>query len=185
MARPKDGDRGEQKHSAPWVCGRIILSRRERRSLYQFLHGVRILRSIAAHSYHQETLLGERRASYVCQAGSDRDAVTHTEMSGKGHREPDRRFCLPAWLFAALLGLRFATPTPVEAVEWLGLSGETYPDRKRGGVFGWHREVPHIPAYLVPWECGCVDMDMLACAAPNGQKTIQHAGCFKGSVAEW
>ena len=54
-----------------------------------------------------------------------------------------------------LFGLRFATPVPVGQVEWLGLSGETYPDRKKGGVFGWHREVPHIPAYLVPQECGC------------------------------
>ena len=54
-----------------------------------------------------------------------------------------------------LLGLRFATPVPVETVEWLGLSGETYPDRKRGGAFGWHREPPHIPPYLVPQECGC------------------------------
>ena len=54
-----------------------------------------------------------------------------------------------------LFGLRFETPEPVEQVEWLGLSGETYPDRKKGGVLGWHREAPHIPAYLVPQECGC------------------------------
>ena len=54
-----------------------------------------------------------------------------------------------------LLGLRFATPIPVETVSWLGLSGETYPDRKRGGVFDWHREEPNVPAYLVPQECGC------------------------------
>lgn len=54
-----------------------------------------------------------------------------------------------------LLGLRFATPVPVEAVEWTGLSGETYPDRKKGGIFGKYREVPHIPGYLVPQECGC------------------------------
>ena len=54
-----------------------------------------------------------------------------------------------------LLGLRFATQEPLEAVEWLGLSGETYPDRKKGGVYGWHREIPHVPAYLVPQECGC------------------------------
>lgn len=54
-----------------------------------------------------------------------------------------------------LFGLRFSTPEPLEAVGWLGLSGETYPDRKKGGVFGWHRERPHIPAYLVPQECGC------------------------------
>ena len=54
-----------------------------------------------------------------------------------------------------LFGLRFATPAPVERVEWVGLSGETYPDRKKGGIFGTHSEVPHIPAYLVPQECGC------------------------------
>lgn len=54
-----------------------------------------------------------------------------------------------------LFGLRFATPVPLETVRWLGLSGETYPDRKKGGVFGQHQEWPHVPAYLVPQECGC------------------------------
>ena len=54
-----------------------------------------------------------------------------------------------------LFGLRFATPVPVDTVRWLGLSGETYPDRKRGGVFGWHQESPRVPGYLVPQECGC------------------------------
>lgn len=54
-----------------------------------------------------------------------------------------------------LLGMRFATPVPVEQVQWTGLSGETYPDRKKGGRFGVHLETPHIPDYLVPQECGC------------------------------
>ena len=68
-----------------------------------------------------------------------------------------------------LFGLRFATPEPVERVEWLGLSGETYPDRKKGGVFGWHRERPHIPPYLAPQECGChVDARALLLRAPDG-----------------
>ncbi len=68
-----------------------------------------------------------------------------------------------------LLGLRFQTPEPVERVRWLGLSGETYPDRKRGGVFGWHEEAPHIPAYLVPQECGChVDTRAAVLEAPGG-----------------
>ena len=70
-----------------------------------------------------------------------------------------------------LFGLRFATPVPVDRVEWLGLSGETYPDRKRGGVFGWHREAPHIPAYLVPQECGChVDTRAAALCMGDGAK---------------
>lgn len=69
-----------------------------------------------------------------------------------------------------LFGLRFATPSPVETVRWLGLSGETYPDRKRGGVFGWHQEPPHVPAYLVPQECSChVDTHIVSlCAADGG-----------------
>ena len=54
-----------------------------------------------------------------------------------------------------VFGLRFATPAPVSETLWLGLSGETYPDRKKGGVFGLHRETPHVPEYLVPQECGC------------------------------
>ena len=54
-----------------------------------------------------------------------------------------------------LLGLRFSTPEPVEEIHWLGLSGETYPDRKKGGRFGWYRESPQIPDYLRPQECGC------------------------------
>ncbi len=75
-----------------------------------------------------------------------------------------------------LLGLRFATPEPMEAVEWLGLSGETYPDRKKGGVFGWHRERPHIPGYLVPQECGChVDTRAAVLKTADGVSLILEA----------
>ena len=70
-----------------------------------------------------------------------------------------------------LFGLRFAATEPLERVEWLGLSGETYPDRKKGGVFGWHSETPHIPAYLVPQECGChVDTHAAVLRARDGGK---------------
>ena len=53
-----------------------------------------------------------------------------------------------------LLGLRFATTAPVEQTTWGGLSGETYPDRYKGAKAGRFTEVPHIPNYLVPQECG-------------------------------
>ena len=53
-----------------------------------------------------------------------------------------------------LLGLRFATPRPVAQTTWGGLSGETYPDRYKGAKAGRFQEVPHIPNYLVPQECG-------------------------------
>ena len=54
-----------------------------------------------------------------------------------------------------VFGLRFPTPLSVDQVSWLGLSGETYPDRIKGGTFGLHTEQPHIAPYLVPQECGC------------------------------
>ena len=53
-----------------------------------------------------------------------------------------------------LLGLRFATTGCVEQTTWGGLSGETYPDRFKGAKAGRFTEVPHIPNYLVPQECG-------------------------------
>ncbi|MEY8403117.1 glycoside hydrolase family 2 TIM barrel-domain containing protein [Oscillospiraceae bacterium 44-34] len=91
-------------------------------------------------------------------------------VSAHYHSGPDRPG-LP------LLGLRFATPEPLEAVEWLGLSGETYPDRKRGGVFGWHSETPHIPAYLVPQECSChVDTHAALLRARDGSRLTLEMG---------
>lgn len=53
-----------------------------------------------------------------------------------------------------LFGLRFSTPQPIEETAWVGYSGETYPDRYKGGVFGSHKETPHVSNYLVPQECG-------------------------------
>lgn len=91
-------------------------------------------------------------------------------VSARCHGGPDRPG-LP------LFGLRFETPEPVERVEWLGLSGETYPDRKKGGVFGWHSEAPHIPAYLVPQECGChVDTRALVLRAGDGSRLTLEMG---------
>ena len=52
-------------------------------------------------------------------------------------------------------GVRLTTPAPLGCVGWTGLSGETYPDRYKGGVFGAHSETPHITPYLVPQDCGC------------------------------
>jgi beta-galactosidase/beta-glucuronidase len=70
-----------------------------------------------------------------------------------------------------LFGLRFATPEPVEEVSWLGLSGETYPDRKKGGLFGWHQERPDIPEYLWPQECGA-HTDTHQTVLRNGKHTL-------------
>lgn len=52
-----------------------------------------------------------------------------------------------------LFGLRFVLPEPAEGCKWLGLGGETYPDRKKGGAFGLHESGLDIPKYLVPQEC--------------------------------
>ena len=53
-----------------------------------------------------------------------------------------------------VFGVRLSTLRPAARVCWTGLSGETYPDRFRGAAFGRWAEEPHIPAYLVPQDCG-------------------------------
>ena len=53
-----------------------------------------------------------------------------------------------------VFGVRMSTLHPAARVCWTGLSGETYPDRYKGAQFGCWSEQPHIPAYLVPQDCG-------------------------------
>lgn len=54
-----------------------------------------------------------------------------------------------------VFGLRFIMPTMATGFTYEGLSGETYPDRKAGGVPGTY-EVKGLPVtpYMVPQECG-------------------------------
>ena len=58
-----------------------------------------------------------------------------------------------------VFGIRFLMPTCADKFIYKGLSGETYPDRKAGGVPGIY-EVQGLPVtpYLVPQDCG-VHMD--------------------------
>lgn len=94
--------------------------------------------------------------TYTAPAMPDlKSEVTYTVTDDCRIKTDVRYFGMPGRPELPLFGLRFATPLPVEQTAWVGLSGETYPDRKKGGVFGTHTEAPHIPAYLVPQECGC------------------------------
>lgn len=54
-----------------------------------------------------------------------------------------------------VMGLRFLMPSCAEKYVYEGLSGETYPDRKAGGIPGVY-EVEGLPVtpYLVPQDCG-------------------------------
>ncbi len=54
-----------------------------------------------------------------------------------------------------VFGVRFIMPTCADKFIYEGLSGETYPDRKAGGICGTY-EVEGLPVtpYLVPQECG-------------------------------
>lgn len=54
-----------------------------------------------------------------------------------------------------VFGMRFIMPTKADRYIYKGLSGETYPDRKAGGVPGIYN-VDGLPVtnYLVPQECG-------------------------------
>lgn len=54
-----------------------------------------------------------------------------------------------------VFGMRFVIPTLADKYTYQGLSGETYPDRKRGAIKGVY-EVGDLSLtpYLVPQECG-------------------------------
>lgn len=54
-----------------------------------------------------------------------------------------------------VFGMRFVMPTKASGYRYQGLSGETYPDRKAGGISGIY-DVFGLPVtpYLVPQECG-------------------------------
>lgn len=54
-----------------------------------------------------------------------------------------------------VLGLRFLMPTCADGFVYQGLSGETYPDRKAGGIHGIY-QIERLPVtpYLVPQDCG-------------------------------
>lgn len=54
-----------------------------------------------------------------------------------------------------LFGMRFITPKKVDKFEYVGYSGETYPDRYKGGTFGVHTSDVVTADYLVPQENGC------------------------------
>ncbi len=102
-----------------------------------------------------ETEAGIRYAYTAPAMPGLRTEVTYT-VNGSGSMRVEAHYHgQPGRPQLPLFGLRFSTPVPVEMVRWLGLSRETYPDRKKGGAFGWHQEAPHVPAYLVPQECGC------------------------------
>ena len=54
-----------------------------------------------------------------------------------------------------LFGMRFVMPNCADGFTYEGLSGETYPDRKAGGIPGIYK-VKGLPVtpYLVPQDCG-------------------------------
>ena len=54
-----------------------------------------------------------------------------------------------------VFGLRMIFPTAASGYTYEGLSGETYPDRKAGGIHGiYEAEGLPVNAYLTPQDCG-------------------------------
>ncbi len=70
------------------------------------------------------------------------------------------------------LGLRFILPFSVDSFNYLGLSGETYPDRMKGGIRGEY-EIKGTPVsqYIVPQECG-MHMDSERLTVKKGGDSI-------------
>ena len=106
---------------------------------------------VIAYTYETATSPSTKvKVSYHVQATGT--ITIHVHYVGK-QGLPD----LPAF------GLRFILPTTVEGFTYQGLGGETYPDRKKGAIYGMH-EVKGLPVtpYLVPQECGMhMDTELL------------------------
>ena len=99
----------------------------------------------AAVSFCYETVTVPKTNVWVTY-GVQADGSINVSVSYEGKEELPQ---LPAF------GLRFVMPTAAKGYRYAGLSGETYPDRKAGGVPGIY-EVEGLPVtpYLVPQECG-------------------------------
>lgn len=70
------------------------------------------------------------------------------------------------------LGIRFLLPYNIDSFKYIGLSGETYPDRKIGGIKGEYsiKGTPVTP-YIVPQECG-MHMDTEELFIFHNEKTL-------------
>ncbi len=117
---------------------------------------------VAVVTYTYDTLQGN--TSVVCYTvdGNGRIAVEAKFNGKKGLPQ------LP------LFGMQFATPTAIERFDYVGYSGETYPDRHKGGEYGAHSELVsgQMPAYLVPQECGAHSYSKMF-ALKNGDKQLR------------
>lgn len=80
-----------------------------------------------------------------------------------------------------VFGMRFLMPTCADGFSYEGLSGETYPDRKAGGIYGIYKvEGLPVTPYLVPQDCGMhMDTSWLevrrSCSLDNRNQDVRAA----------
>lgn len=93
---------------------------------------------------YQTTIIPKTTVKVVYCVDNVGDILTSVKYKGQGN--------LPS---LPVFGLKFVMPTPSSHYEYKGLSGETYPDRKKGGIKGVYdiKGMPVTP-YLVPQDCG-------------------------------
>lgn len=83
-------------------------------------------------------------------------------------------------------GMRMIMPTKANGFTYEGLSGETYPDRKKGGVPGvYHVDGLPVTPYIVPQECGMhVDSEWVEIERSTAQDNTCPSGApFKLKIA--
>ena len=81
--------------------------------------------------------------------------VTYALTAGEGMKVTAKYFGQAGLPQLPVFGLRFVMPTMARGFTYEGLSGETYPDRKAGGVHGvYHVEGLPVTPYMVPQDCG-------------------------------
>ncbi len=112
-------------------------------------------------SYVFDTLAGtESHAAYTVYS----DGTIKVKSTLKGNKSLAQ---LP------LFGMRFITHDAISHYDYVGYSGETYPDRYKGGSFGEHKNnLVKNTAYLVPQENGCHMYNHMLSLIAENKKTL-------------
>ena len=154
-----DNDRGSNFHikSGTWLAADIFISCK---SIEVFMDGVSQGKPCAPDNnrYGGDVYANEMKVVFVYETitvPATEIKVTYT-VNETGCIRVDVHYVgqkgLPE---LPTFGLRFIMPTLVDKYLYDGLSGETYPDRKKGALKGqFEVEDMSLTPYLVPQECG-------------------------------
>lgn len=154
-----DNDRGSKFHikSGSWLAADMFISCE---NIEVFMDGVSQGFPCAPqnNTYIADVYAGEMKISYLYKTITTPSTYVHVDytVDTEGKIRVDVKYDGAAGLpQLPAFGLRFIMPTLAGKYVYEGLSGETYPDRKKGAFEGvFEVDDLSLTPYLVPQECG-------------------------------